>query len=102
MCAAGTPLPAHIDVLPNDSPRHVHVVTVKTGAMVLIFSNDPEPSGGRAMPFPPARYAGRGNSVFASEEICLLTAKVDHDPWLSSMPFRDVCRDEIVHRAARA
>src|SRR3954468_16446002 len=98
---AGRPrMLAHIDARPDDSSGGVHVVAVKTGAMILVLADHAEAAEGRAMPFPSARDAGRGGAMFAAEEIGPLLAEIDHDMGTPGMPLRNVRDDEIAHRAA--
>src|SRR5207247_2882496 len=94
-------LPA-IDVCLNDPARGINVVTIKTGAMSFVLTDDLKATNRRAISFSAAGNAGRRSSVTSTVEVSFLLSQAHDDRWPAGMTLRQVRCDQVVHSATAA
>src|SRR5205823_12015031 len=91
-------LPA-IDVCLNDPARGINVVTIKTGAMSFVLTDDLKATNRRAISFSAAGNAGRRSSVTSTVEVSFLLSQAHDDRWPTGMTLRQIRCDQVVHSA---
>jgi hypothetical protein len=95
-----TRCPSHIYICADDPSATVHIIAVKTGAMIDVFPDDTESPGRRAVPFPSSRDPGGSHFISAPiQGRPLLTQSHDNrSPPL--MLRRDIGRHQVSDCAA--
>src|SRR5437588_2843846 len=91
-----------IDIGLHDFARDINVITIETGAMIFVFTDDLKATNRSAVSFSTAGYPGRRGSVLSSVEIGFLLPQAHHDRWPAGMLLRQVRRDQVAHGAAAA
>src|SRR5437879_13637415 len=90
--SVGTPA---IDVGLHDPARVINVITIETGAMIFVFTDDLKATNRSAVSFSTAGYPGRRGAVLSSVEIGFLLPQAPHDRWPAGMLLRQVRRDPV-------
>jgi len=70
-----------IDVGLHDPARVINVVTIETGAMIFVLTNDLKATSRSAVSFATAGYAGRRSSMTCAINIRFLLLQADYDCW---------------------
>jgi hypothetical protein len=68
-----------VDVRLHDFARGINVVTIETGAVIFVFTDDLKATNRSAVSFSTAGYPGRRGSVVSSVEIGLLLPQAHDD-----------------------
>src|SRR5438552_18254897 len=97
--SVGTPA---IDVGLHDPARVINVITIETGAMIFVFTDDLKATNRSAVSFSTAGYPGRRGSILFPIEIGFLLPQAHDDRWPSGMRLRQVRRDHVDQGAAAA
>jgi hypothetical protein len=79
---------AAIDVGFHDPPRVINIVTIETGAMISVFTDDVKATNRSAVSFATAGYAGRRSSITGSVEIRFLLPQAHDDRWPTGVTLR--------------
>ena len=77
-----------IDVGFHDPARVINIVTIETGAMICIFTDDLKATNRSAVSFATAGYAGRRSSITFSVEIRFLLPQAHDDRWPTGVTLR--------------
>src|SRR6266436_5075504 len=91
-----------IDVGPRDPARVINVVTIDTGPMIFVLTDDLKAPNRSAISFSAAGYAGRRSSIPCAVEIGFLLSQAHDDRWPAGMTLRQVRSDQVVHSATAA
>src|SRR5438876_1156902 len=91
-----------IDVGLHDPTRVINVVTIETGAMIFVLTDDLKAANRSAVSFSATGYAGRRGSIPSAVEIDFLLPQVHDDARSASMLLREIRREQIGHGAAAA
>src|SRR5438477_5724276 len=97
--SVGTPA---IDVGLHDPARVINVITIETGAMIFVFTDDLKATNRSAVSLSATGYPGRRGSIPSAVEIGFLFPQAHHDRWPAGMLLRQVRRDQVAHGAATA
>src|SRR5207247_8079057 len=76
-----------IDVGLHDPARVINVITIETGAMIFVLTDDLKATSRSAVSFSAAGYPGRRGSVISSVEIGFLLPQAHDDRWPAGMPL---------------
>jgi hypothetical protein len=77
-----------IDVGLHDLARVINVVTIETGAMTFVLTEDLKATDRSAVSFSTAGYAGRRSSIASAVEMGFLLPQVHDDRWPAGMTLR--------------
>src|SRR6266496_3391257 len=91
-----------VDVGLHDFARGINVITIETGAMIFVFTDDLKATNRSAVSFSTAGYPGRRGSVLSSVEIGFLLPQAHHDRWPAGMLLPQLRRHPVAHGAAAA
>src|SRR5439155_19310808 len=91
-----------IDVGLHDPARVINVVTIETGAMIFVLTDDLKATSRSEVSFSATGYAGRRGSIPSAVAIGFLLPQAHHDRWPAGMTLRQVRRDQVGHGAAAA
>jgi hypothetical protein len=87
---------------PSRSARGINAITIQTGAMMFVLTNDLKATNRSAVSFPATGYAGRRSSVTCAIEIGFLLPQAHDDRWPTGMTLREIRCDQVVHSATAA
>jgi len=91
-----------IDVGLHDPARVINVVTIETGAMIFVLTDDLKATNRSAVSFATTGYAGRRSSITSAIEIGFLLPQAHDDRWSTGMTLRQVRCNEVIHGATAA
>ena len=97
-----SPVPPAIDVGLHDPARVIKVITIQTGAMIFVLTNDLKATNRSAISFSATGNAGRRSSITSAVEIGFLLSQAHDDRWPAGMTLRQVRRGQVVHSATAA
>jgi len=91
-----------IDVGLHDPARVINVVTIETGAMICVLTDDLKATNWSPVSFSAAWYPRRRSSIIPAVEIGFLLPQAHDDRWPAGMTLREVRRDQVVHSTTAA
>ena len=89
-----------IDIRFDDTARVVNVVTIDTGAMILVLARDLKATNRSVISFATAGYAGRRGYIPRPVDISFLCPQAHDDRRPARMTLRQIRCDQIGHSAA--
>src|SRR5258707_10626618 len=88
-----------VDIGLHDMAGVINVVTINTGAMIFVLTDDLKAANRSAVSFASTGYARRRSSMPCAVEIGFLCPQAHDDRWLAGMRLRYVRRNHVGHSA---